>query len=160
MVLPFQNLRKKILGWMIVESVPILNLFRSSPPWPYSLEQLRYFPTGSWGKELAAMLDSHKLGLLPKYETHDALHILLGYRTTVTGELRLQAFMLGNRSASNAGFILLFLGLIFLPESYSKIMMDFERGRQATRVAEWNIAGLLDNDLGFIESRLNLSCHN
>ena len=43
---------------------------------------------------------------LPKYEPHDALHVLLGYDATTVGEIRLQAFMAGNSTRSVAGWIL------------------------------------------------------
>ena len=96
----WRTLRKKVLGWMIIESVPLLNRFRRPTFWPYTLEELRQFPPGTLGAELAAFLDIRHLNFLPQYETHDAIHLLLNYDTTVTDELRLQAFMLGNGSTS------------------------------------------------------------
>jgi ubiquinone biosynthesis protein Coq4 len=104
---------------------------------------LRQFPPGTLGAELAAFLDTRHLNFLPQYETHDAIHLLLNYDTTVTGELRLQAFMLGNGSASFAGRVLLILGFILLPELWAQLKKDFSRGRKSARIAVWDIRHLL-----------------
>src|SRR4051812_24638605 len=110
------RLRKRIVAWMINKAVPRLNVFRHPKPWPYSLDELRTFPRGSLGLEMAYFLGSRGFGLLPKYETHDGVHTLLNYRTSTTGELQLQAFMWGNSSSSFAGRVLFLIGLISLPE--------------------------------------------
>jgi len=144
------------MGWMIVDSVPLLNLFRPQPDWPYTLEELKQLPSGSWGAELAQMLSARNLGLLPKYEKHDAFHVLLGYKTTVTGELRLQAFMLGNGSASFAGHVLFGLGILWFPELWSQLRKDFTRGQQSVRISKWNVPTLLNCDLMQLSSQLTV----
>jgi len=150
----FRIMRKRILGAMIVDSVPILNQLRRNNNWTYGLAELHRFPAESWGAQLADFLQTRNFGLLPKYETHDALHLLLGYDTTVEGEIRLQAFMLGNRSASFAGRILFVLGLIFLPELWRQFRQDFIRGCESQSVREWNIPDLLLTDLSIVKRNL------
>ena len=149
-----KSLRLNLLARMIGASVPILNFFRKSHTWPYSLNELRKFPARSLGAETVAFLDVRGFEFLPQYETHDAIHTLLGYGTTTTGELRLQAFMWGNQSASFAGRVLLLMGLVMLPELWSQLKDDYQRGRQAQHLASWNIPNLMNEDVEVLRKRL------
>lgn len=146
--------RKRLVAWLIQQAVPALNVLRRPPPWPYTLEELHHFPAGSWGADLAAFLAARGFTYLPKYEPHDAAHVLLGYDTTVTGELRLQAFMVGNRSVSFAGRVLLGLGALVLPELWSQLRQDWVRGRQAVRLATWDVPALLHEPTAVLQTRL------
>ena len=151
------NLRKSIVAWMIHQAVPALNLFRYPKPWPYSLDELREFPNGSLGYEMAKFLDKRKFDLLPKYEIHDAIHTILGYGTTTVGELRLQAFMWGNKSSSFAGRVLFLIGIIILPELWAELKVDYERGKKASeRIADWNITKLATENMNDIRLRIEL----
>jgi len=147
-------LRHRVLSWMIRQSVPGLNLLRHPPPWPYSSAELSRFSSGTWGAELAGFLQARHLNLLTKYETHDAFHVLLGYDTNVVGEIRLQAFMLGNRSASFAGRILLLLGSVLMPELRPQLYRDFMRGRNSPRLAEWNVPDMLAHSLKTLTTQI------
>ena len=149
-----KSMRLSLLAWMIGASVPCLNLFRKTRPWPHSLEELETFPPQSLGAEIATFLGVRGFDLLPQYETHDAIHTLLGYGTSTTGELRLQAFMWGNQSASFAGRVLLLIGLIMLPELWSRLKTDYQRGRQAQHIASWNIPTLLREDIADLRQQL------
>ena len=124
--------RHRLLARAIGLSVPILNLFRSPDEWPYSLDGLSDMPDGSWGRELYSFLESRELGYLPKYEEHDAYHALLGYGTTVTEELKLQAFMFGNGSATIAGRVLLTIGVVGFPAKWRLLREEFRRGRRSS----------------------------
>ena len=126
--------RSRLVARMIAASVPLLNRFRRPPPFPYTLEELRRLPPDSLGAETASFLDRRHFGFLPKYETHDVIHALLGYDTTTSGELRLQAFMCGNRSASKAGQVLFVIGAVLLPELWGQLTRDFHRGRHAEQL--------------------------
>jgi len=149
-----KSLRLRALARMIGASVPLLNLFRTPRPWPYSLEELKGFPPQSLGAEIATFLGVRGFDFLPQYETHDAIHTLLGYGTSTTGELRLQAFMWGNQSASFAGRVLLLLGLTMLPELWPQLKADYQRGRQAKHLASWEMSSLLREDIEGLRKRL------
>jgi ubiquinone biosynthesis protein Coq4 len=142
------QLRKRLVAWMINKAVPALNIFRNPKTWPYSLDEIRQFQKGSLGFEMAIFLDKRGFGLLPKYEVHDAVHTILKYNTTTVGELKLQAFMWGNKSSSYAGRVLFLIGLFFLPELWKELKLDYERGKKAAeRIENWDIASLIDKDL-------------
>ena len=139
-----RHVRMTILEWMIVRAVPVLNRFRPRAEWQHSLDVLRHFPANSWGASLAIFLDARRFAdFLTNYEAHDAFHTLLEYDTNVVGELRLQAFMVGNRSASFAGCMLFVLGSLLLPELWPQLRHDFVRGRQSDCVGHWHVPSLL-----------------
>jgi hypothetical protein len=154
MKLPLYKFRMSLLARMIGASVPVLNRFRKPTPFPYLLNELRVFPTGSLGAETAQFLDARSFDFLPQYETHDVFHTLLGYGTSTTGELRLQAFMWGNQSSSFAGRVLFILGLMLTPELWPQLQKDMERGRRSVRVAELDIPRLLPDSLDTLRLRL------
>lgn len=147
--------RKHLVAWMIHQAVPALNVFRYPKPFPYSLEEMRQLPAGTLGSAVAAFLDKRQFDLLPKYEIHDAVHTILNYNTTTVGELKLQAFMWGNKSSSFAGRMLFIIGLLALPEIWEELRQDYERGRRArSRIEDWDMVSLMKSDL--MDLRLKL----
>jgi len=151
------GLRTRLLARMIGASVPLLNLLRRPQPFPYSLDDLRAFPPRTLGGATATFLDKRRFSFLPHYETHDIIHSLLGYGTTTTGELRLQAFMWGNRSSSFAGRVLFLVGILALPELWALLQNDYMRGRRAHRLAEADIPAMLHDDIESVRTRLAIN---
>jgi hypothetical protein len=124
-----------MVTWAIRESVPPLNRLRRPQSWP-SLAALRSYPPGSLGRETAAFLDERRLAFLPRYENHDAIHLILQYETSARGELELQAFMWGNGASSCAGRGLFLWGALMLPEHVPAMRDAFARGRRARPIQD------------------------
>ena len=150
------GLRSRLVARLIGTSVPYLNWFRRPAPCPFHLDDLRGLPPGSLGAETAAFLDRRGFTFLPKYEMHDVTHALLGYGTTTTGELRLQAFMAGNRSSSLAGLVLLLLGVLLLPELWGQLRQDYRRGRRAQPLNALDFAEAIRLDAGTLRQGLQI----
>jgi ubiquinone biosynthesis protein Coq4 len=147
--------RMALLTWLIIHAVPLLNRFRPRTAWPYPLASLRRFPPHSWGLAVAHFLAARGFtAYLPNYEAHDAFHVLLDYETDVHGEVRLQAFMVGNRSASFAGRVLFFLSIALLPELWTAMRQAYRRGRHSAQVGRWDVPTLLDQDLATLRQQL------
>lgn len=152
-----RTLRSRLVAWMIRASVPLLNRLRRPQPFPHTLDELRALPPHTLGFETAAFLDQRRFGFLPQYETHDIIHTLLGYDTTTTGELSLQAFMTGNQSASVAGRVLLVLGVALLPELWGQLRRDFHRGRHAEQVSALDFHEAVNRSRSEVQMKLGLS---
>ena len=154
---PLYSSRLALVAKMIGAAVPFLNFFRPEPTWPVPLKQLRVQSKDTLGFATAELLGRRGFDLLPNYETHDLIHALLQYKTTTTGELELQAFMLGNRSASFEGKILLLLGLLVLPELCPLLTQAYRRGRTANeRLDDWEFATLVDHPIITLRNRLGI----
>jgi hypothetical protein len=150
-------MRIALLKWMIETAVPVLNVFRNPSPWPFTMEQHRLMPAGSFGNDLAMFLDERKLQLLPMYEAHDATHVLLGYGTLPLDELKLQAFMVGNGSVTFAGRILFVLGLLIVPDEWPILRAELSRGKTAKRIADYKLEDFAMRKTGVVKATLGLN---
>lgn len=128
-------LRERFVTHLIGDYVPVLNLVRDPAPWP-TLAELRAYPEGSLGREVAAYLDARKLPFKVRYENHDAIHCVLDYETNIRGEMELQAFMWANRASSPAGRVLFVVGGLLLPEQWRAMRAAFRRGERAAPIDE------------------------
>lgn len=149
------HLRKRLVAWMIHKAVPSLNIFRKPRLFPYTLNELRQMSPNTLGFETAKFLDKRNFDLLPNYEIHDAIHTILNYNTTTVGELKLQAFMWGNNSSSFEGRVLFLIGLVILPELWTELKLDYERGKNAAeRIGDWDMVTLIKTDINTLRSKL------
>jgi hypothetical protein len=154
---PFQRQRRQALELAIIHAVPALNRFRPASGWPHPLSALACFPPHSWGAQLAHFLAARGFPtFLANYEAHDALHVLLDYETDLEGELRLQAFLDGNQSASFAGTVLLWLGIVVYPELIPQLRAERQRGQTSASLRTWDIAARLADPLADVRSALAL----
>lgn len=139
--------RERLLGLLINQAVPALNLFRKGLPWNTKFEELENFPDYSWGREIHSFLAKRNLCFLPKYEHHDALHVLLNYDTTVIGEARLQSFMVGNQTPTFAGRGLYILAMAMIPEHWKTFSYDRRRGVESGAIGWMAVENALSTPL-------------
>jgi ubiquinone biosynthesis protein Coq4 len=147
------RLRERFITHLIGDYVPVLNLVRNPAPWP-TLDELRSFPEGSLGSEVAAYLDARRLPFKVRYENHDAIHAILDYETNIQGEMEVQAFLWANRASSPAGRILFVVGGLLLPEQWNAMRAAFRRGRRATPIEEGRLPFRLRESLDEVRRRL------
>lgn len=150
------TLRESLLGMLINQAVPMLNLFRKGLPWNTEFDELQNFPDRSWGQETYTFLANRNLCFLPKYEHHDALHVLLGYDTTVVGEARLQSFMVGNQSPTIAGRGLYILAMTMIPEHWRVFSFDRRRGVESGTINWMAVEGALSTPLSDVRQQWNI----
>lgn len=147
-------MKHKIVAKCIGLSVPLLNLFRNPPTWPFALSELEKMERDTLGRCLFEFLDARNLGYLPKYEVHDAYHALLGYGTTVTEELKLQAFMWGNKNSTFAGRVLFILGVIVFPGKFGLLKEELLKGKKAKPLKEYSIVEMIPENIGNLRKEL------
>lgn len=102
-------------------------------------EWIRTLPEGTLGADIARCLDQNGVKLVPGFESHDLKHVLLGYQMTPVDEIRLQAFMIGNRNYSLVSFAILVFGASLLPDEWRNLYRDFKRGRKTQPIRTWTI---------------------
>lgn len=130
-----RRLRERFVTHLIGDYVPVLNCVRRAAPWP-TLDELRAYPPGTLGREVAAYLDARGLPFKVRYENHDAIHALLDYETNIQGEMEVQAFLWANGSSSPAGRVLFAVGSLLLPEQRAAMQRAYRRGRAAEPIEE------------------------
>jgi ubiquinone biosynthesis protein Coq4 len=118
-------------------ALPLLKLVRKNEVFPYTREDLCFFPPDTLGKHLVDFLDVNNLQLLPYYARHDIKHILLGYETTDEGEGSLQCFMLGNGHLSFPVVATVVYCFLTMPEHWHLFRKAYRRGKEANNISEW-----------------------
>ena len=141
--LPIYKFRYKIAHLLTLLAPKIVKLTLLKEKWRYTLQDYRNFPVGTVAREIANYLDLKGLCFLPKGEKHDVRHIVLGYEMNVEGEVRMQAFLIGNGKLHLYGILYLGFFLILLPELIIPCLGDFLRGRQAVEMADLSEVALL-----------------
>lgn len=152
-----QSYRGKLLTLMVEKIKPIYQWFlkKSRSPWKVSMAQLDRFPIQSLGKDLALFLEKEQLELMPLFEEHDIMHVLLGYKNTVLDEARMQFFLLGNGKHTVFAIGTCCLSILILPEYSKTFLQDYKKGQAALSLAKWDFRYLLQEPTELLKSLLN-----
>lgn len=134
-----QKLARKIIKKSFNLSVWTIQQFYDMSVYEEKMSQLRNLPEGTVGFDIVKCLDENELTLVPKYESHDMKHVLLGYEMTPVDEIRMQAFMLGNGNYSFPCFAILTFGILLLPDEWKTLYQDFKKGRASKKIKTWGI---------------------
>ena len=152
-----QQLARKIIKIAFDFSVTTIERFSAMDSYIEKLNELRTYEAGTLGKEIANCLDHHHLNLVPNYESHDLKHVLLNYEMTAEGEIRLQAFMIGNGNYSIPSFAIFIFGALLLPDLWKTFYLDFKKGRQSKSIVHWTIDAYGHYDIQELRASLTTS---
>jgi len=148
------RIKSWIAGVLIGSTVPFFKFISPENNWPLTLEQKRDLPSGTLGKDIARALDKAGYQLVPKFESHDAEHILFNYPMTGLGEIRLQFFLHGNGKRSWVSLGTILFGLGSFPELFWLFTKDYKRGKQFRNLNAVDLGTYLTRDTS--EVRLQL----
>jgi ubiquinone biosynthesis protein Coq4 len=101
---------------------------------PYSSEALLKMPKNSLGNSILSFLKKNNLKLIPKYELHDAKHVLTGYGTAFEEEIQLQFFEYGNGNRSLPVYIAIALGVLIAPDYLPEYIAAYRKGKNCTPI--------------------------
>ena len=138
--------RDRFIIFLVEKTKPVYGKFFKQKviPWKTNLKRLAKYPQKSLGNDLYQFLKREKLELMPKFEDHDIMHVLFGYKTTVLGELKMQFFLLGNGKKSLYCLISALIGCIMVPEYWSSYWKEFNAGKNSRNFSKWNFQFLLN----------------
>lgn len=135
----FQCIARFIIRKSFHLSVWTIEQFHDIALYEQKARQLQSLPEGTLGKDIANCLEKNDLRLVPNYESHDLKHVLLDFKMTPVDEIRMQAFMLGNRNYSIPSFAIFVFGVLFLPDLWATFYKDFRNGRRSKPISTWTI---------------------
>lgn len=135
----FQHLARIIILKSFHLSIWIIEQFHDIIIYEQKVQELKEFPDGTLGKDIATCLERHHLRLVPNYESHDLKHVLLDFKMTPDDEIRMQAFMLGNGNYSIISFAIFIFGAILLPDLWTTFYKDFKNGLNSRPIKSWTI---------------------
>lgn len=149
-----QNTARKMIKLSFDFVVSTIMYFTPMAPYIEKVDALRKLPKGTLGKEIASCLDAHGLVLVPKFESHDLKHVLLGYKMTPEGEIRLQAFMLGNGNRTLPSLAIFIFGALLLPSRWSMFYADYQKGKKSYPISSFSIENYATHNLAYLKSNL------
>lgn len=150
-----QKIARQIIKKSFKLSVWTIEQFHDKNYYADKVDNLRKYPIGTLGHDIANCLDENKLGLVPKYESHDLKHVLLDYKMTPVDEIRMQAFMLGNRNYTIPCFAILSFGVILLPDEWSTFYRDFKEGQKSKSISRFTIEEYADFQTQTLRKQIN-----
>lgn len=151
----------KLRGWLMEQlfywSYPVYGaLFkRRRPTWYWTVSSLNEFEDRTFGKAIAHFLSSNGFDLIPKFENHDALHVLFGYGTHIIDEVRMQFCLLGNGKRTLYLFGVIIIGWAAFPECWHLFIGAYKRGKSFRPVHHWKFEHLLNEPLSLLRARMN-----
>lgn len=110
---------------------PYQKWFKSSTPWGLGIKELLCFPKQSLGYELGIFLFKNNFTIQDKLENHDVFHVLTNTGTSVTDEIAMQFYLLGNGKKSIYTLSVILHGTLFYPDKLKIFYRAFKRGRKA-----------------------------
>jgi ubiquinone biosynthesis protein Coq4 len=120
-------------------------------------EEYAKLPKNSLGRNFYNYLKAEKIAFKPNLIRHDLKHILLGYEMKMPDELKINAFLLGNRYYNPLGITYLFICVLIVPEIIPELKKAYQRGRTAVSLKSVDLGKYLSNDLQKIRYQLNIS---
>lgn len=139
--------RKQLIIYLFNFSQRIyIKCFKRNSAWGITTTELLHYPKSSFGWHLGSFLQKNGFELIPKVESHDALHVITGYGTTVEDEIALQFLSFGNGKKSLYLFGVMLLGFLLLPEYLSYYIASFKKGKQLNPFYHWDFKALLIHD--------------
>jgi ubiquinone biosynthesis protein Coq4 len=150
-------MRWKIVTWITILATNMSHILVRKRPQPYSFEDYAKMPKGSLGKTYYLYLKAQKIPFKPNLIRHDLKHVLLNYKMNMPDELRIHAFLLGNRSYNPMAIAYLITCLTIVPDFYTKLKKDFARGRKTICLKKVDLQGYVLLDLHKCRTILNIS---
>lgn len=94
------------------------------------MDRMRTLPAHTVGHDLARMLDSKGLKLIPGFAKHDLDHLILGYGMNPEEELCMQAYLIGNGRRQFQCFLFL-SSAVLLPGLWGTLWAHYNSGKQS-----------------------------
>lgn len=150
------KIRWQLVSWLTLKATDFSHWLLRNRKWNLSAEDYRNMPANSTGKKLVTYMDSVHISFNPCLVKHDLKHILSGYEMITPHELRIQAFLLGNRCTNAMSVIYLAICTAIVPEYVAQLKKDFQRGRKAICLKKLNLEALAPLDLKVCQQNLRI----
>lgn len=151
-----KNIRWKLAQWITLKATDFSDWLLRKRRWRYAASDYQNMPDGSLGKELITYMNQNNIPFKANLVRHDLKHILLGYEMRMPDELRIHAFLVGNRSYNLVAIAYLLVCISIVPESIRLLKKDFQRGRKAICLKRINLENHVQDNLYICRNAWNI----
>ena len=149
--------RKQIVAQAVDFAPTLISWFSPEKKWSFTIEDYRQMPLNSLGRSVGDYLDDRGFSFVYNGHHHDIRHILLNYDMNPEGEVRMQAFMVGNNWTWNyKGWLAFLFGLVMLPELWGTLAKDWKRGKKARKINQVKWKNFLNDPIDELRLRFNI----
>lgn len=149
-------MRWKFVTWFTILATKLSDILLFKRKQKFQFEDYKKMPIGSLGRTYYNYLKSEKIKYRPNLIRHDLKHILLNYKMTMKDELRLHAFLLGNRSYNPLAVAHFLTCCLFVPKFIGRLRIDFNRGKEALRLKHIDLQRFVHLDLSVCRNKFNI----
>lgn len=136
--------------------VPYQKFFKRNKPWEVDKATLLNYPEGTLGNGLGNFLHTNHFDMQPKLEDHDIIHVLTNTGTSVTDEIGMQYYLLGNGKRSLYLFLVILSGTPFYPKQIGYFIEQYKRGKEAHPFYYLNFLNMLSLPVKTIQHIFNI----
>ncbi|TDW52056.1 hypothetical protein EV144_101736 [Flavobacterium sp. 270] len=135
---------------------PYQKYFKKNKPWNIDKTQLLDYPEYSLGYALGNFLYKNHFEIQEKLEDHDIIHVLTKTGVSVTEEIGMQYYLLGNGKKSLYLFLVILSGTPFYPKSFFYFMQQFKKGYRAHSFYYLNFSNMLHMPIETIQKTFKI----
>lgn len=135
---------------------PYQKFFKKNEPWPITSKELIRYPPESLGFHMGCFLLKYNFEIQPKLEDHDVFHVLTNTGVSVTEEIGMQYFLLGNGKRSAYQFAVIVIGTLFYPMHWKRFNTFYRRGKSAHQFYDLPFEKMLLLPLKNIQNTFNI----
>jgi len=135
---------------------PYQKFFKKNEPWPITSKELIRYPPESLGFHMGCFLSKYNFEIQPKLEDHDVFHVLTNTGVSVTEEIGMQYFLLGNGKRSAYQFAVIVIGTLFYPTQWKRFNTFYRRGKSAHQFYDLPFEKMLLQPLSNIQNTFNI----
>jgi ubiquinone biosynthesis protein Coq4 len=150
-------MRWKIVTWITLFATNLSHILVRKRPQHYDFGAYGEMAEGSLGKTYFQYLNAQNIPFKANLIRHDLKHVILGYKMNMPDELRIHAFLLGNRSYNLMAIAYLCLCVVIVPETVPMLKKDFKRGRSTLCLKAINFQAYVTNDLEYCQTQFKIS---
>ena len=147
-------MRWKFVTWLTIQATNLSSILLRSRNWNYSLQDFKDMPKGSLGHKLYLYLVTNNITYQPNLIRHDIKHILLNYEMKMPDELKIHAFLIGNRSYNLFGIAYLAICTAVVPEVIPKLIREFKRGKSTPCLKTRNLQNYVCQNIDAVRTQL------
>ncbi|SEB76172.1 Coenzyme Q (ubiquinone) biosynthesis protein Coq4 [Tenacibaculum sp. MAR_2009_124] len=136
-------MRKRFVIWLFEKTQKAYLKLKKKKAWNTTKGELLQLPRGTLGGALGEFLKKYNFDLIPKTESHDIFHVLLGYGIQVEDEIALQFACFGNGKRSLYLLMSLIAGVFLLPEYAKYYKASYVYGKECIPFYKANYEKLL-----------------